>query len=215
MERVWRSTINPHPKNPRVITESAKKKLKSKMAEVGLLQPLIINRTTGYLLGGHQRMASMDALEKYKDGKNDYQIDVAFVELEEKAEMEMLVFLNNASAQGGWNLDTLADIGKDLGDFESMGFDSMDITLMFDGDSRFDPVFQESLEVEEAKDNLKEIKEVRKNSVGEMNNTQSEEFYIIVVCKDKAEKVSILNRAKVAPYEKFISSETLMAMING
>lgn len=93
MDRVLRSSIKPHPKNPRVITDSAKKKIKDKMSEVGLLQPL----------------------EKYKEGKNDYHLDVAIVELDEKSEAEMLVFLNNASAAGSWNTDLLAELNLDLG----------------------------------------------------------------------------------------------------
>ena len=108
MATLKRSDILPHPKNPRQIDAKAQKTLFNKMGEIGLLQPLIVNKRTGYLLGGHQRLAVMDKHEKYKDGKNDYELDVALVDLPEKDELAMLVFLNNPSAQGTWQTDLLA-----------------------------------------------------------------------------------------------------------
>ena len=83
METVRRSRLHEHPKNPRSISEGAKKKLRDKMKEVGLLQPIIVNRREDgmlVVLGGHQRLATMDGISRYKDGKNDYELDVAMVE---------------------------------------------------------------------------------------------------------------------------------------
>ena len=53
-----RSAILPHPRNPRMITPKAAKRLKGKMKEIGLIQPVIVNRRTCRLVGGHQRLAS-------------------------------------------------------------------------------------------------------------------------------------------------------------
>ena len=214
MESMWRSAIKPHPKNPRVITESAKKKLKNKMAEVGLLQPLIVNERTGYLLGGHQRLASMDSLEKYKDGKNDYQIDIALVDMDEKQELEMLVFLNNPGSQGGWQLDTLAEINLESGvGFESMGFDKMDVDFLFDGDPRFAEIFPDTKAVEETKDALADIKATRKESTETMKERQQAGFYFTVVCRDIQEKKDLLARMNVADYENYVSSEAVFSAI--
>lgn len=214
METMWRSQIIEHPKNPRVITESAKKKLKSKMEDVGLLQPLIVNKRTGYLLGGHQRLASMDSLEKYAAGKNDYEIDVAIVDLPEKKEMEMLVFLNNPGAQGGWQLEMLAEINLDQGvGFGEMGFDKMDVTMMFDGDSRFESIFPDTQEVKETKATLDEIKAVRKENTQHMKDAQSAEFYCLVVCRDAQEKKDLLKRMNIADHETYISSEAVFAAL--
>lgn len=214
METVWRSAIQPHPKNPRTITESAKKKLKNKMADVGLLQPLIINERTGYLLGGHQRLASMDSLEKYKDGKNDYQIDVAIVDLPEKQELEMLVFLNNPGSQGGWELDMLASINLEADvSFEGMGFDKMDVDFLFDGDSRFAEIFPDTPEVEEAKNSLEEIKAHRNESTEKMKESGNAAFYFTVVCRDAQEKKDLLKRMNIADYENYVSSEAVFAAV--
>lgn len=214
MRTMWRSEIKEHPKNPRVITESARKKLKNKMAEVGLLQPLIVNDRTGYLLGGHQRLSSLDSLERYKDGKNDYQIDVAVVDLDEQAELSMLVFLNNPGAQGGWELDVLAEINLEAGvGFNDMGFDKLDIDLLFDGDSRFNEIFQDPIEVNETKASLDEIKAVRKENMQDLQERQKAGFYCVIVCRDNQEKKDLLKRMNIPDYETYISSEAAFAAL--
>lgn len=210
MRTMWRSEIKEHPKNPRVITESAKKKLKGKMQEVGLLQPLIVNERSGYLLGGHQRLASLDSLEK----KKDYEIDVALVDLNEKQELEMLVFLNNPGAQGGWELEILAEINLESGvGFGDMGFDKLDVDLLFDGDSRFAEIFPDSISVKESKATLEEIKAVRKESMEDLKERGKAGFYCVVVCKDDNEKRELLKKMNIADYETYISSEAVMGAL--
>lgn len=214
MRQVWRSEIKEHPQNPRVITENAKKKLKGKMKEVGLLQPLIVNERTGYLLGGHQRMAVMDSLEKYNNGAKDYQLDVAMVDLGEKQELEMLVFLNNPGAQGGWELEMLAEINLEAGvGFADMGFDKLDVDLLFDGDSRFAEIFPDSAEVKETKATLEEIKAVRGANMEKMKEDDKAGFYFVVVCADDNEKKELLRRMNVADFESYVSAEALSAAI--
>jgi hypothetical protein len=214
MRSVWRSSIKEHPKNPRTITENAKKKLKGKMQEVGLLQPLIVNERTGYLLGGHQRLSVLDGLEKYKNGSNDYEIEVAVVDLNEKQELEILVFLNNPGAQGGWELEMLAEINLDAGiGFGDMGFDKMDIDLMFDGDARFNEIFPDPIEVKETKNTLEEIRSARHEGMQRMEDRQGAQFYCVVVCRDEQEKKDLLKKMNVADYETYVSSETVFAAL--
>jgi hypothetical protein len=189
------------------------------MSEVGLLQPLIINKTTGWLLGGHQRLASMDALEKYKDGKNDYQIDVAMVELTEKEEAEMLVFLNNASASGTWDTDLLAELNLDMGvKFDSMGFEKLDIELIFDGDSRFDGFFADTIEQIEQKQSLQNI-EAQKRGGSQLDRFEhqkdhaedlSPDFYVTVVFNNQEEKQAMLKRLRIPKGELYISGGLVM-----
>ena len=203
-----RSEIKLHPKNPRVITDSAKKKLAVKMKQVGLLQPLIVNKRTGYLLGGHQR------LERYQDGVNDFEIDVALVDLDESQELEMLVFLNNGSTQGNWDTELLAQINIESGvSWGGMGFDNLEVEMLFDGDSRFGDVFKDAPEVSETKDALNEVKAHRKESTEAMKDAQSIDYYIIVVCKDKDDKAQILRKLKLPAHEKYISSDVIDSAI--
>lgn len=101
----------------------------------------------------------------------------------------VLVFLNNPGAQGGWELDMLAEINLEAGvNFNSMGFDQLDVDLLFDGDSRFNEIFPDSIEVKETKATLEEIKSVRKENMEEMKERQKAGFYFVVVCRDEQEK---------------------------
>lgn len=209
-----RSDIKQHPKNPRQIDKKAQKNLYDKMGKIGLLQPLIVNKQTGYLLGGHQRLAVMDKHEKYKDGKNDYLLDVSIVDLPEKEELEMLVFLNNPSAQGTWQTDLLAEINLDLGvSFDEMGFDKLDVDLLFDGDSRFTDLFEDSPEVKEAKSSLEEIKAHRAESTERLKEANSAEFYFVVVCENEAEKRELLRQMNIPAHETYISAEAVNGAI--
>lgn len=221
METVARSTIQLHPQNPRIISEGARKKLKGKMAEVGLLQPLIVNRTTGYLLGGHQRLASLDSLERYKPGKNDYMLSIAFVNLDRKAEMEMLVFLNNPSGQGAWDLDELAAIAVEGVTFDGMGFDRVDVELMFDGDCRFEELFSDSQEVIETKDALQAMKADGKDAKSKSGLDEfrekgakniSSDFYVVVVCQDQAQKEALMKHLRIPKGEQYISPSEILAL---
>lgn len=215
MQTLLRSSIKEHPKNPRQITASAKKKMKAKMQEVGLLQPIIVNELTGYVLGGHQRLAVMDSCERYANGKNDYALDVAVVNVSEKEELEMLVFLNNPSAQGSWDVDMLAQFNQELGlDFGNMGFDKIDVDLLFDGDSRFSEVFADVPAVEETKNTLAEIKEHRKESTERLKEKNNANIYFVVVCKDEDEKKACLNALHIPKFEQYVSGDAVLQAVN-
>ena len=226
MERWQRSAIKEHPKNPRRITESAKKKLRDKMKEVGLLQPPIVNRRTGYLLGGHQRLAVMDSLEHYKPGKTDYSLDVAVVDLPEAEEIAMIVFLNNASAQGSWDTDLLAELGQGVG-FDEMGFDRLDVEILFDGDSRVDisGMFADTADAEETKGNIESIKEHnratgRKSGLDKFEDSNARQtkkdvsidYYVTVVCRDAEEKERLMKHLGIPKGEVYITPAEIFSL---
>ncbi len=122
IERWPRSRIKNAPYNPRVISPSAKKKLQANISKVGLIEPVIVNRTTCNLVGGHKRLASLDVLQ----GKGDYLLDVSVVVLTEKQEKEQNIFLNYGGAQGEWDVQALAEMLPDL-DIEATGFDDLEL----------------------------------------------------------------------------------------
>lgn len=210
IETVLRSSIQEHPKNPRKITETAKKKLRDKMKDVGLLQPLIVNRTSGYLLSGHQRLATLDSLERYKPGGKDYGVEVSMVELDEKAETAMLVFLNNPSSMGQWDTDVLAGLSE-VADFEDMGFDRLDVELMFDGDARFESMFEDAAPVKEAKNDIEQLREDRKATNKNMKDV-SIDYYVTVVCKDQPEKEKLMKHLGIPKGEMYISPSEIFAL---
>lgn len=129
MRRMRREELQGAPYNPRTITPQAKRALRANLETVGLLGPVVWNERTGLVVGGHQRLASLDALE----GRSDYLLDVSVVSLDEKAEREQNVFLNNANTQGTWDLDALGALLKgDDFDIAASGFTPDDVYQMFD-----------------------------------------------------------------------------------
>lgn len=53
------SDLAPNPQNPRKISDDQKKRLKKSLETFGDLSGIIFNRTTGRLVGGHQRQKSL------------------------------------------------------------------------------------------------------------------------------------------------------------
>ena len=118
-----RSQIKLHEKNPRTITSDNRKALKRGIKKFGMVGGIVVNRRTGNtLVSGHQRLSVMDELQKYdpKTKENDYLIRVDLIDVEEKEEKELLILLNNPSAQGEWNYDTLREIIPDI-DYKDAG----------------------------------------------------------------------------------------------
>jgi hypothetical protein len=102
-----------------------------------LLAAVTVNRRTGHLLAGHQRLAALDALEQ----GGDYELDVAMTDMDLAVEQSQNVFMNNPAVQGGWDLDALGSLMRapDF-DIEASGFDPMDVQVMFD-DRELAPMF--------------------------------------------------------------------------
>ena len=207
---MMRSEIKLHPMNPRVISDSAKKKLKDVINEVGLLQPLIVNQTTGYLLGGHQRLQAMDSIERYRDGgKRDYSIEVSVVQLDEKQEAKMLVFLNNASAQGEWDTELLKQLTK-LTSFDDMGFTPIDVDFLFDGElTRESAIGSDVAVVTEDKGTLAEIKRAKNDGRKSLQQANKADYTVTVVFKTADEKRAFMRKINVQEYEQFIVAEAL------
>ena len=119
---VKRSQIKFADYNPRIIDESNQKKLIKAIRENGLIEPLVWNKRTGVLVGGHQRLTAADKIYR----KKDYEVPVAIIDVDEKTEKKLNVQLNNPSMQGEWDLDELAKLSDDVS-FEDMGFNKADI----------------------------------------------------------------------------------------
>lgn len=123
--------------NPRLISKEAEKKLRGSLRESGLVSTLTWNQRTGNLVGGHQRLAILDALEK----RGDYEIDVSVVDLDDKEERELNILLNNPNVQGDYDIDRLAAMIPSI-DVSNVGFELSDLQFMFDGtehESLFSP----------------------------------------------------------------------------
>ena len=100
-------------------------KLKRSLDEFGYVEPVIWNKTTGRVVGGHQRITALKALG-YEG------VDCVVVELDETREKALNVALNKIN--GEWDQDKLALLIADLDasdfDAELTGFDDEEIQAM-------------------------------------------------------------------------------------
>lgn len=125
------SEIKKAPYNPRIDLkpgDSAYEKLKRSIETFGYVKPLVWNKRTGNLVGGHQRLAILLA-----EGVTE--VDVSVVELDLDQEKALNLALNKI--QGEWNNEKLAVLMEELDqlpDFEVglTGFDTPEISMLFD-----------------------------------------------------------------------------------
>jgi len=111
--------------NPRVKLKPGMaeyEKLKKSLDEFGLVEPLVWNKKTGNLVGGHQRL---DILE----GEGHTTVTVAVVDLDKTKEKALNIALNKI--MGYWDTPALKDLLGELDtgefDLEITGFDMGEI----------------------------------------------------------------------------------------
>jgi len=129
------SDLIPAPYNPRQSTAKQEKYLKESLEKFGLVEPIIFNKQTGYIVGGHFRVRELKKL-------GIKEIECVIVDLNEADEKELNIRLN--ANTGSWDWDTLAN-DWDVVDLEAWGLDI----------PQFDTV--EELEMEDLSDKIKSM----------------------------------------------------------
>lgn len=122
------SELVPADYNPRrPLSEKARAKLRRSLEAFGLVEPLVWNRATGRVVGGHARLSIWKEL-----GHADAPVSV--VNLSEAQERALNVVLNNREAQGRFDPGKLAEL---LGELEPLpeltlsGFDAGDLRALW------------------------------------------------------------------------------------
>lgn len=210
-ETINRMQIKNAPYNPRIMDEKARKRLKKNIAKHGLVSALTWNKRTGNLVGGHQRLEQLDALEKSKD----YELTVCVVDVDEREEAALNVQLNNPSMQGEWDLDKLANMSEefDLDLSEDLGFTESDIDFMFEGDDRFSQLF-ENAETENVKDALEKVKQARSQGAERLKERGEVNWYTIIVHETEEDRKSFMNEISVPVYEKYVTEEQVRRIMS-
>lgn len=208
-ETISRKDIKNAEYNPRYMGEAAKKKLKKVIREHGLVSALTWNKRTGNLVGGHQRLEQLDALEK----SDDYDLTVCVVDVDEAEEAKLNVILNNPSMQGEWDLERLAAMTEEFDiTLQDMGFDDFDIDYMFDGDDRFSQLVNEEV-AEKTKEQIQAVRDARGKSrelLAEQNNA---EFYATIVFRDEEDRKEFFKKISVPAYEQYITVDQLLRIL--
>ena len=105
--------LKPAPYNPRQSNKKQEKDLKASLEKFGLVEPIIYNKQTGYIVGGHFRVRELTKLG-YKE------IECVIVDLNEQEEKELNIRLN--ANTGGWEWEQLANEWNTQ-DLEAWGLD--------------------------------------------------------------------------------------------
>lgn len=156
IETVNIDKINPATYNPRVDLKPGDEeyeKLKRSINEFGYVEPLVWNKRTGNLVGGHQRLKIL-----IEQGFKEVQVSV--VDLDSMKEKALNIALNKIS--GSWDEHKLAELLQELSetplDIEITGFMEDELSdLMADlpNDTEIEtPVEDDNFDVDEAVENI-------------------------------------------------------------
>ena len=108
--------------------------LRRSITTYGLIIPVVWNKRTNRVVGGHQRLTVLE-------NEGETEVDVSVVDLDETQEKQLNVALNKV--EGGWDEEKLGDLLAELGEdatltgFTQQEIDSLtnDIDSLIDGDT--------------------------------------------------------------------------------
>lgn len=112
--------------NPRKIDDESLLGLRASIKRFGYVEPIIWNKKSGHVVGGHQRLKAL---------KNEgvEEVDVVCVDLEEIEEKALNVALNNKHIQGDWESELLGSLLSEikivLPEFEELMLDELEIEI--------------------------------------------------------------------------------------
>lgn len=120
--------IDPAPYNPRVELQPGDAQyeaLKNSPGRFGLVEPLVVNRKTGNLISGHQRLNILKA-----QGIEETEVIVA--DLDEETEKAANIAMNKI--EGEWDYDKLDEIfeGMDREELKFTGFEPGEVASMYE-----------------------------------------------------------------------------------
>ena len=113
--------------NPRVISDDDMKSLKRSLKEFGFVDPVIVNKKSGNIVGGHQRVDAAKELDFAE-------VPAVYVNLSLSREKALNLALNKIS--GEWDMPKLKDVLEEIDsgefDLEITGFGEMEIADMME-----------------------------------------------------------------------------------
>jgi ParB-like chromosome segregation protein Spo0J len=116
------SELKPAAYNPRQSTEKQEADLKASLDKFGLVEPIVFNKQTNNVVGGHFRIRELQKL-----GKKEVDCVIVDLSLEDEKELNIRLNANN----GQWDWDKLAnewdsELLQDWG-LDNMNFEQDDI----------------------------------------------------------------------------------------
>ena len=155
IEKKHIDTLKPADYNPRKDLkpgDAEYEKLKRSIETYGYVEPIIWNKRTGVVVGGHQRLKVMKDL-------GYTEVDCVIVDLDEQKEKALNIALNKIS--GAWDDTLLANLLKDLDrsgyDVTLTGFDLAEAQELF-GSGSMENVHEDEFDADTAVGEISEPK---------------------------------------------------------
>jgi hypothetical protein len=215
--RVARGSIKNATYNPRTIDPHARKKMLKVIRTKGLVSSITWNRRTGNLVGGHQRLSILDALE----GSAAYSLDVDIVDCSAAEEVELNGNLNNPAIQGTYDvvrLEELFSAGKF--NFEAVGFDAMDVQMLFPQSPQVESMFalqHQPEEVQKTALDIEEINRIKRETKAHRERAKEEddtEFHCLVVFKNREEREHFMDLMGKDPNDRYLDGRVLLSHLD-
>jgi hypothetical protein len=126
IKKIKTSQIKEAPYNPRKISEESLDGLSGSLKKFGYVEPIIWNKKTQHIVGGHQRFKVLKK-ENVKD------VQVIVVDLDEIEEKALNLTLNNKEIQGEWDLNLavplLREIETKIPEFSEIKLEDLQIEI--------------------------------------------------------------------------------------
>lgn len=224
---VKRSQVKFHPRNPKKHGDAAIKEQLKNFKRVGYLSGIIWNKTTGNLISGHRRTAALDLF--YGNTNNhpvDFDMRVECVEMDEKQELEQLVYMDARATNTKQDYSLLAAILPDI-DYKSAGLEESDLSMITIESPSFSfgdilgiksdiqvmagPTLEKK-EVEKSarKEQVKAAKQAQKDKVEE---SFQGEPYVTLSFDNYGNKIAFMERFGLNIEDKFIKGELFSEQI--
>lgn len=131
-------------------------KLKNSITEFGYVEPIIWNKRTGTVVGGHQRLSVLKHL-------GETEVDCVVIDVDEQKEKALNIALNKIS--GDWDMPLLTDLLKDLNDggydITLTGFDMAEYDSFFEDEVKESVKEDDDFDIDEQLNNIKETRTKR------------------------------------------------------
>lgn len=187
IEKKKLSELKPAPYNPRQSTAKQEKHLKASLEKFGVVEPIIYNKQTGYIVGGHFRVRELKKLG-YKE------IECVIVDLNQEDERELNIRLNANTGEWDWDVlanewdaESLEEWGLDLPGFD-LNADELGTEFSLpDGDKApfqqmtFTLADEQAEQIKNAISDIKQTEEYKYTETMGNENSNGNALYLIIM----------------------------------
>ena len=234
IKKVKRNDIKNAPYNPRYITDNNFDGLKKAIKRYGLHTPITINKRTGNVVVGNQRLTVLDTLHARKKDKN-YDLTVAVIDVSKEEEVQHNVINNNPSIQGEYDKDLLIQLKSEFPEIDfktDLFFDKYDMDFIFASDTdmvteELNDVFSEEIEQDKpnvaSQEDIQKIKEAKKEERAKRNEdfddsasgqqAEQDNYMLTLVFNSNKEKMEALKHYGFSNDEKYIKASDFLSKV--